>query len=68
MNKIVPDPPRINLPSDHPLFFYPTDLHERDGNVLAERFERQRAEMAAARRLAEGEREPARKWWLFWRM
>jgi hypothetical protein len=32
MNKIVPDPPRIN-PSDHPLFFYPTDLHERDGNV-----------------------------------
>jgi hypothetical protein len=57
-----PRSPTCNLPPDHPLFTFPTDQIELDGNVLAERFARQRALLKAAKRKAE-----PRRWWQFWR-
>ena len=40
MVKPTPDPPVVDLPSDNPLFHFPTDFSETDGRVLAERFKR----------------------------
>lgn len=51
MVKPTPDPPVVNLPPDHPLFHFPSDFSETDGNVLAERFRRQRALMEQARKM-----------------
>lgn len=67
MVKPTPKPLTINLPSDHPLFHCPHDYSIRDGNVLAERFDRQRKEMEKARRSAQLSPETRRPWWQFWR-
>ncbi|MBD8825729.1 hypothetical protein [Pseudomonas sp. CFBP 13602] len=67
MVKPTPDPPVVDLPSDHPLFHFPTDFSETDGRVLAERFKRQRALMEQARRNAQRESQPPRRFWQFWR-
>jgi hypothetical protein len=67
MVKPTPDPPIVNLPSDHPLFHFSSDLSETDGDVLAERFRRQRALMEQARRNAQRESQPLRRFWQFWR-
>ncbi len=67
MVKPTRDPPVVDLPSDHPLFHFPTDFSETDGRVLAEPFERQRALMEQARRNAQRESQPPRRFWQFWR-
>ncbi|MBD8592186.1 hypothetical protein IFT75_02060 [Pseudomonas sp. CFBP 8758] len=67
MVKPTPDSPVVDLPSDHPLFHFATDFSETDGRVLAERFQRQRALMEQARRNAQRESQPPRRFWQFWR-
>ncbi|MBD8482780.1 hypothetical protein [Pseudomonas coleopterorum] len=67
MVKPTPDPPVVGLPSDHPLFHFPTDFSETDGRVLVERFKRQRALMEQARRNAHRKSQPPRRFWKFWR-
>lgn len=66
MVKPTPDPPVTKISTDHPLFHFPSDLSERDGNVLAERFKRQRALLEQARRTAQRQVQPRRRFWQFW--
>lgn len=61
MVKPTPDPPRINLPSDHPLLNFPSELTVVDGDVLAKRFAMQRALMKKAKR-AEARRNGVLHW------
>jgi len=66
MVKPTPDPPVINLSTDHPLFHFPSDLSGKNGHALAEHFRCQRALMEQARRNAQCSSQPSRRFWQFW--
>jgi hypothetical protein len=56
----------ISLPITR-CFVFSSDLSETNGDVLAERFRRQRALMEQAQPNAQRESQPLRRFWQFWR-
>lgn len=67
MVKPTPDPPVVNLPSDHPLLHFPANLIDTSDSLKAEGFGRQRARLEATRWNAHPACASPRRFWQFWR-